>query len=365
MNKIRIGIVFGGRSGEHEVSLSSAESVLKAIDRNKYDVVLIGITKQGRWITSKDPLQYLKSPSPDDAAVPVALIGEPTDVQIIPISGKKAEIGKIDVFFPVLHGPYGEDGTVQGLFELANVPYVGAGVAASAVGLDKDLMKKAFIAVNLPVADYISFLRKDWEKNPDSIISRIKRETGFPCFIKPANAGSSVGISKVHSDGELNPAIDSAARYDRKLLAEVAINAREIECSVLGNDDPEASVPGEIIPAHEFYDYEAKYHDENSQLIIPANLSEDKSNEIREMAVEAFRAIDCTGMARVDFLLEKETEKVYLNEVNTIPGFTKISMYPKLWEATGLSYSALIDKLIQLAIERHEEKNRNLTTYER
>jgi len=363
VKKIRVGIIFGGRSGEHEVSLSSAESILKAINKNKYEVVLIGITKKGKWIISENPLKLLKSQVEKEEVVPVALIGEPSDRQIIPISNKKTRVERIDVFFPVLHGPYGEDGSVQGLFELADVPYVGSGVAASAIGLDKDLMKKIFRSEGLPVADYIVFKRKIWEENSKKIISKIEEEIRYPCFIKPANAGSSVGITKVHCPEELSTAINIAAKYDRKILAEVAIDAREIECSLLGNDEPEVSVPGEIIPANEFYDYEAKYHSENSRLIIPARSSEKKIHELQDIAKKAFKAMDCAGMARADFFLEKKTEKVYINELNTIPGFTKISMYPKLWEASGLPYTDLIDKLIQLAIENHKEKSKNITRY--
>jgi len=363
MKKIKVGIVFGGRSGEHEVSLSSAESVLKAINKEKYEVFLIGITKQGQWITAKDPLALLKSRADHDDAVPVALIGEPLGKQLISISDKRKKIEKVDVFFPILHGPYGEDGTIQGLFELANVPYVGAGVAGSAIGLDKDLMKRIFISENLPVVKYISFKRSEWEKDHNRFTSKVGTEIGYPCFIKPANAGSSIGVSKVSDFSKLDEAIHLATKFDSKIIAEAAVNTREIECSVLGNDDPKASILGEVVPAHEFYDYDAKYHNENSELIIPAKISGDKTREMQDIAVRAFKAMECAGMARVDFFLEKETDRVFLNEVNTIPGFTKISMYPKLWDASGLSYPDLIDKLIMLAIERHQEKNRNITSY--
>jgi D-alanine-D-alanine ligase len=266
----------------------------------------------------------------------------------------------VDVIFPMLHGPMGEDGTVQGLFELADIPYVGAGVMSSAVGMDKVVMKDVFRAHGLPVAPYLVFLRSEWERDPTAVMTQIEARLGFPCFIKPANLGSSVGITKVHSLVELDAALAEAASFDRKLLVEWAVpQAREIECSVLGNDDPIASMPGEIKPAHEFYDYEAKYFDERTQLIVPALIPDELMARVRELAIHAFRVVDCAGMARVDFLLSSETGELYISEINTIPGFTAVSMYPKMWEASGLAYHELVDRLIQLALDRHVDKKRS------
>ena len=367
---LRVGLIFGGRSGEHEVSLLSAQGVMNAIDQAKYQVVPIGITKTGRWLAAGDPFKALSSGTMAESN-PALLLAEPSDRGLMRLEDLEqgqaltaVQVSQLDVVFPVLHGPYGEDGTVQGLLELAGIPYVGAGVAASAVGMDKVLFKKIMEAQGVPVVPYLVVLRRTWERQPDEVLARVEAELGYDCFIKPANLGSSVGISKAHDRDELIAALDDAARYDRKLLVEVAIDAREIEVSVLGNDEPIASVPGEIVPSNEFYDYAAKYLDGESDLLIPAPIPADTADMISEMAVEAYRAIDCAGMARVDFLLDRKTGSVYLNEVNTLPGFTPISMYPKLWEASGISYPELIDRLIQLALERHEDKRRSLTEYQ-
>ena len=366
--KLRVAVIFGGRSGEHEVSLASATSIMDNLDRSKYDVVPVGITREGRWLLDGDPMAALQAghvPSGEDPAL-VSLVS--TEAQHLPaespLQGKRTGGLAVDVIFPVLHGPYGEDGTIQGLLEMAGVPYVGAGVLASAAGMDKAIMKALFLERGLPVVRHLVLLRKEWESDPDGVMDRIERSIGYPCFTKPANLGSSVGISKATSRSRLSEALAIAARYDRKLVVEQGIDAREIECSVLGNDDPVASVPGEVVPCNEFYDYRAKYVDEGSQLMIPAPLPEETTEEIRRIAVKAFKAVDCSGMARVDLFVEKGTGKVFLNEINTIPGFTKISMYPKLWEASGLTYSRLIDRLIELALERHAEKLRNTTSYQ-
>jgi len=365
--KRRVGIIFGGRSGEHEVSLVSATSVMRAIDKDKFEVVPIGITKHGHWIAWGDPLGALQSGTPQHSR-PAALLGDPSQRGLIRLEKGEARlsaasVAELDVIFPVLHGPYGEDGTVQGLLELADIPYVGAGVLSSAVGMDKVAMKDIFRSHNLPVVKYLSFKRKDWERDPEPILKRVEAELGYPCFTKPANLGSSVGISKVHNREELVAAIDEAARYDRKVLAEEGINAREIEVSVLGNDDPIASVPGEVVPCNEFYDYAAKYIDDESELLIPAPISPQLAERARQLAVEAYLAIDCAGMARADFLLDRENGQLYISELNTIPGFTPISMYPKLWEASGISYPELIERLIDLALERHADKSRSRTSY--
>ena len=370
--RIRVGVVFGGRSGEHEVSLASARSVVNAIDKKKYEVVPIGITKEGRWLASGDPMKALES-GDLSASGPAALLGDPSRSGLMRLEETKgsveaARMGELDVVFAVLHGPYGEDGTVQGLLELAGVPYVGAGVVGSAVGMDKGIFKDVMRAHSLPVCDYVLVNRQDWEANPDGVIERIEAELDYPMFTKPANLGSSVGISKCHDREGLVEGMADAARYDRRLIVEVAVaEAREIELSVLGNEDPIVSLPGEIVPSREFYSYESKYVDSGDQasgLLIPAPISAELTETVRRMAAEAYKAIDCAGMARADFLLSGKSGELYVNELNTIPGFTSISMYPKLWAATGISYPELIDRLIDLAIERCDDKSRSLTSYQ-
>ncbi|HEV2176853.1 MAG TPA: D-alanine--D-alanine ligase family protein [Terriglobia bacterium] len=371
--KIRLGILFGGRSGEHEVSLTSAASVLAALDPAKYEVVPIGITREGRWMVGHTPDRLDAGaerllPGVLANGTPVTASADPTGPALIPVNSVAPASGaqlQVDVIFPILHGTFGEDGTVQGLLELAGVPYVGAGVLASATGMDKDVMKRLFRDARLPVVDWVTVLRGDWEHDSARLRQLIEKRLGYPLFVKPANLGSSVGISKVHNRRELGPAISLAAEYDRKILVEKGVeNAREIECSVLGNDRPQASVPGEVLPVNEFYDYEAKYIKEGSELIIPAKITKRQTAQVRDFAVRAFQAIDGAGMARVDFLLDRERGKVWVNEINTIPGFTPISMYPKLWEASGVPYPKLIDRLIELALERHREKVRTRYTYE-
>jgi D-alanine-D-alanine ligase len=365
--RLKVGVIFGGKSAEHEVSLNSAQNVMRALDKNKYEVVPIGIDKAGRWLLRGDPLHALTG---GETSLP-QLLGSgyrivddlSTGREVIPGS-QTPGLPDVDVIFPVLHGPFGEDGTVQGLLELADIPYVGAGVLSSAVGMDKAAMKAVLRSHGLPTPHYLVVLRHEWDTQPDRVGEAIGREIGYPCFVKPANMGSSVGVHKVHSAAELAAALNDAAQFDRKLLVEVAVpNAREIECSVLGNDEPIASVPGEVVPGHEFYDYEAKYVDDSSQLLIPAPIDPVLTERVRALSIEAFRALDCAGMARVDFLLAGDTGELVVSELNTIPGFTRISMYPKLWEASGLSYSALIDRLIELALERHADKHRSRTSY--
>ena len=378
--KLRVGILFGGRSGEHEVSLLSAASILKAIDRKKFDVVPIGITKEGRWLAASDATNMLEGDqhakarqlrAGDPEATPGAkLLHEGIPTLLAPVPGPQGPEGKaIDVVFPVLHGTFGEDGTIQGLFELAGIAYVGSGVLGSSAGMDKDAMKRLFAQAGLPIVKHVTILRSEWEASPRKATARIEAALKYPLFVKPANLGSSVGISKAHDRKELGPALDEAAKYDRKLVIEQGVGgkksrARELEVGVLGNDSPKASVVGEIIPGKEFYDYEAKYLSEGSVPVIPAKITTAEAKQIREMAVAAFRACDLAGLARVDFLMEPDGKRrIYLNEVNTLPGFTQISMYPKLWEATGISYSDLITRLIELGLERHEENRRN--TYSR
>jgi D-alanine-D-alanine ligase len=362
--KIRVGILFGGRSGEHDVSLQSATSVINALDPAKYEIVPIGITREGHWRIGSGAVRLL--PQVLESGDPVTPSVDPTGPKLLPLARSVPAPNsrpEVDVVFPVLHGTFGEDGTVQGLLELANIPYVGAGVLASAAGMDKDVMKRLFRDAGLPILPWELVLRADWERDPDTVRRRIEKELRYPLFVKPVNLGSSVGISKVHHRLEFSAALDLAAEYDRKILVEKGIDAREIECAVLGNDRPQASVPGEVVPVNEFYDYEAKYIKEGSELIIPAELTPQQTERVQEVAIRAFQAIDGAGMGRVDFLLDRKTGKVYLNEINTIPGFTAISMYPKLWEASGIPYSQLLDRLIELALERYQEKTRTRFTY--
>jgi len=369
MGKINVGVIFGGRSGEHEVSLASAQSVIDAIDKSKYNVVPIGIDKNGQWIAGNDPLKTLLA---GVSGSPATLLADPTHRGLMQLETHEQalmaiRLADLDVIFPVLHGTYGEDGTVQGLLELAGIPYVGAGVLGSALGLDKAAFKDVMKAHGLPIVDYLVIKRKRWQADPEAVLNEIEAKFEYPLFTKPANLGSSVGISKCRDRAGLIAGLDEAARYDRKLIVEVAVpHAREIEVSVLGNDDPIASVPGEVIPSREFYSYEAKYLDEGenaSKLLIPAPLEPEMAEHVRALAVQAYLAIDCAGMARVDFLLDGESGRLYISEVNTIPGFTRISMYPKLWAATGIGYSELIDRLIALAIERFEDKNSSKTSF--
>jgi D-alanine-D-alanine ligase len=376
VKKLRIGIIYGGRSGEHEVSLASAAAVFQHLDPQRYDPVAIRIEKDGRWTLADRPPSLMSAASvieaaktrPADTGREAHLVAHPGIETVLTIdrTDRHHEVVSglaLDVVFPVLHGPYGEDGTVQGLLELANVPYVGAGVLASAVGMDKATMKLVFAARGLPICDYEVVLKRDWRRDERGTMNAIVTRLGFAVFVKPANLGSSVGISKARHAAQLRTAIALAAEFDRKIVIEAAVrNAREIECAVLGNDEPEASMPGEIIPSREFYDYEAKYLDEGSRSVIPAPLTDAQTQEIRTLAVAAFKAVDCAGMARVDFLLEGDTGVLYVNELNTIPGFTTISMYSKMWEASGLPYPALIDRLIALALERHAEKQQLRTS---
>jgi len=368
--KLRVGILFGGRSGEHEVSLTSATSVLKALDPDKYEVVLIGITRDGGWRWGAPAGEADAKALRDvlDQGKPVTPSVDPSHPGLVPLDSPSSSAGSggnvVDVIFPVLHGTFGEDGTVQGVLELAGIPYVGAGVLGSAAGMDKDVMKRLFRDAGLPVVPWVLALRGEWEREPARVRRQIEREIGYPLFVKPANLGSSVGISRVAQARKLAAALDLAAEYDRKILVEKAVDAREIECSVLGNDRPQASVPGEVIPVNEFYDYEAKYIKEGSELIIPAKLTPRQTKQVREFSIRAFQAIDGAGMARVDFLLDRKTGKVFVNEINTIPGFTPISMYPKMWEASGIPYPKLVDRLIELACERQQEKSRTRFRYQ-
>jgi len=353
--RLRVGILFGGRSGEHEVSLASATSVIRALDPEKYEAVPIGIDKDGRWLVSSKAHKMLGDVLKTGNRV--LLPADPSAATLVPLgAGAGQPSVPVDVVFPLLHGTFGEDGTVQGLLEMANMPYVGAGVLASAVGMDKDVQKRLFEQAGLPVVSFIVFRRSEWEANREDIATDILTQLRLPIFVKPATAGSSVGMTKVTTREQLPEAIDHAAQFGLKVIVERGVDAREIEVSVLGNDEIRASIPGEIVPHRDYYDYKAKYIEQGTQLVIPAELTEKQVRTFQEYAVKAFRCIDGTGMARCDFFLEKRTNKIYVNELNTIPGFTSISMYPKLWEASGLPYSQLLDELINLALSLHKQK---------
>ncbi len=374
---LRVGVVFGGRSGEHEVSLNSAQNVIEALRRAGHHVIPIGISGEGRWLTHGDPYAKLTSAAGSATDIDSVTMSEGVEVAdsadvdidedswaLLPHADQAQPLPAIDVIFPVLHGTYGEDGTIQGLLEMANLPYVGCGVLASAVAMDKAVSKLIFEQIGLRQSPYTVAKRSHWQADPDVVLAAVEAALDYPVFVKPANLGSSVGISKAATKRELAAAIDLACRYDRKIVIEEAVpNVREIEVSVLGNEDPIASLPGEIVPANEFYDYAAKYLDDNSRLLIPAPLSEETLASVQEMAIQAFLAVDGEGLARVDFLLDDANGEVYLNEINTMPGFTRISMYPKLWEASGISYPQLVDRLLRLALERHQDRQQNSTSF--
>jgi D-alanine-D-alanine ligase len=384
MGKIKVAVIFGGRSGEHEVSLVSAQSVMNALNPERYEIIPVGVRRDGAWIVGHNPMRALKHED-FTATRSAAMFADPSkqgvwaaveetgagpgqhELAAPSRTGKLATLSEVDVVFPVLHGTFGEDGTVQGLLELAGVPYVGAGVLCSALAMDKISFKDVVKSHGLPIGDYVWTTRRRWRAEPEAVMDEIAMRLGYPVFIKPANLGSSVGISKCRDRESLCRGLEEAARYDRRILAEWAVpNAREIEVSVLGNEDPIASVAGEVVPSREFYSYAAKYIDEGdraSKLLIPAPLDDALSMQIRELAVETYKAIDGAGMARVDFLLDGDTNEVYLNEVNTIPGFTPISMYPKLWEATGIPYPELLDRLVDLALDRYEENQSSERVY--
>jgi D-alanine-D-alanine ligase len=353
--RLRVGVLFGGRSGEHEVSLASAASVIRGMDPDKYEAVPIGITKEGHWLVGVGAQKML--PEVLKGGQRVMMTADPTDAALVRLDGSGGG-QRLDVVFPVMHGTFGEDGTIQGLLDLAGLPFVGAGVLGSAIGMDKDVAKRLLQAARIPVVPWITVHRAEWEREPEEIQHSVERKFKYPVFVKPATLGSSVGMTKVHSGEELGPALSLASEFAMKILVERAVVAREIEVSVLGNSDPAASIPGEIVPHREFYDYTAKYLEQGTQLLIPAKLKTAQVNKIQALAVAAFRALELSGMARVDFFLEKKGGKIFLNEVNTIPGFTSISMYPKLWEASGIPFRELIDKLIALALEQHAEKAR-------
>ena len=369
--KLRVGIIFGGRSGEHEVSLASANSVIEALDKERYEIIPIGITQEGRWLAGVNPRALLAGATMDETGegvTAVSMTGDPTRHGLVPAeagpaSGNAGRSQHLDVIIPVLHGTYGEDGTLQGLLEMADVPYAGCGVLGSALGMDKEKAKLIFQAAGLPVVDWLTVRRMEHDRDADAVCARIAARFEYPVFVKPANMGSSVGVGKAHDLPELRRALAVALEYDRKALVEPSINARELECGVLGNDEPEASIVGEVVPSNEFYDYRAKYLDNASRLYIPAAISPEQTAELRAIAIAAFQALDLSGLARVDCFLDRDTARLYINEVNTMPGFTQISMYPKLWEASGIPYPRLLDRLIELALERYAEKARTRTHF--
>jgi D-alanine-D-alanine ligase len=367
--KYRVGVLFGGRSSEHEVSLASARNVMDALREAGHEVVPIGITPQGRWLPQPDAWARLSAKAAgalngETAREIAGDTGDEAGWGLLPHGEAGHALPQIDVIFPVLHGPYGEDGTVQGMLEMANLPYVGSGVLASACGMDKEVAKRLFAGAGLPQVAYVPLQRNAWRSNPGGCLAQVEAALAYPVFVKPANLGSSVGISKARNREQLAEALDLAAQFDRKLLVEAAVpHARELEVSVLGNDAPIASVPGEIVPGNEFYDYNAKYIDDNSELLIPAALGGDTVQQLQEYAVGAFATLDCAGLARVDFLMDGESGELFLNEVNTMPGFTRISMYPKLWEASGVSYPELVDRLVRLGLERYADRQENSTAH--
>jgi D-alanine-D-alanine ligase len=361
--KLKVGVIFGGRSGEHDVSLNSAQSVMGALDKTRYDIVPIGITRKGEWIVG-DAVAALTEGAAGSR--PAALMAGATTSALMQIDGdaRISTATELDVLIPVLHGTYGEDGTVQGLLELANVPYVGAGVVGSAVGMDKAIFKAVMQASGIPILPWQLVLRTEWRNDPDAVIAQLEAALVYPMFTKPANLGSSVGICRCDNRAELVSGMEEAVQYDRRVVIEQGIDARELEVAVLGNDEPIASVVGEVRPKRAFYDYVAKYVSDDSDLLIPAPLSAEQSDDIRALAIEAFQAIDCAGLGRVDFLLDRDNGHIYINEINTLPGFTRISMYPKLWDATGIAYPELLDRLIELALDRYAEKTANKTTFD-
>ena len=373
--KIRVGVIFGGRSGEHEVSLRSGRAVIDAIEHKKYEVIPIAITKMGQWLSPAEALSLLPQATAEllskemgESREALTIVGDPSRSGLVAFAanGGRTHTMPMDVVFPVLHGTYGEDGTIQGLFEMADVPYVGCGVLASSCGMDKVAMKMLFREAGLPICKHLWFLRAEWERQRAVTLRRVAGELGFPCFVKPANLGSSVGVSKATDRRTLEAAIDLAARYDRKVIVEEGLDAREIECAVIGNDEPEASLPGEYIVHNKqgaFLDYTEKYTNTGHvEFVVPSPISKSLTARIRRMSVEAFKAIDGTGLSRVDFFLQRETNKVFINELNTSPGLTEVSGYPKLWAASGLTFKQVIDRLIQLAVERHKDKSRNKTS---
>ncbi|CAN5694955.1 D-alanine--D-alanine ligase [soil metagenome] len=374
--KLRVGVIFGGRSGEHEISTRSARAVIESINRKKYDVLPIAISKEGKWLPPADAAELLPASAhsflpanfAENGRGDVAILGDPSHQGLISLAATRRPLAaeQLDVIFPVLHGPFGEDGTVQGLLEMANIPYVGCGVLASACGMDKVAMKLLFGQAGLPIGEYLWFLRSQWQSNPAAVTRRVARDIGFPCFVKPANLGSSVGVSKATDNRGLIESVKLAARYDRKVIVEAAQDAREIECAVMGNDEPEASLPGEYVvydEAARFLDYTEKYADTGHvKFVVPAPLSKSMISRIQRMAIQVFKSVDGAGLARVDFFLTRDGQKLLVNELNTMPGLTEVSGYPKMWEASGMPFSQVIDRLIALAFERHRDKSLNKTS---
>lgn len=368
--KLRVGVIFGSRSCEYDVSLNSATSVIENLDTNKYEVVPLAITREGTWLLGTKPaeLQAIEEnkskPESLTQSQAVALIGDPNVRHLLALeSGKQVDIEPLDVIFPVLHGPYGEDGTIQGLLEMADIPYVGCGVLGSAIGMDKEITKKLFQCVGIPIIDYLVYRRHEWEQSPEMVMSAVEQQIGYPCIVKPVNMGSSVGVSKASDREALNLAMTTAALYDRKIIIERCLNIREISCAVLGNDEPISSLVGEYVTEEDtFLDFEGKYIHPSFHFDVPANISQELAQEIRQKSLLAYRTLDLSGLARVDFFLDRNSQRLYINEVNTLPGFTTASVYPKMWIASGLSYPHLLDRLIELALERYQDRKRNRTS---
>jgi D-alanine-D-alanine ligase len=372
--KLRVGVIYGGRSGEHEIALRSAKTVIEQIDKLKYEVVPIAISKDGRWLSPNESVKLLADSAQDALTSetsliensPVALVGDTARRGLTVFEEQGTGLVPLDVVFPVLHGTFGEDGTIQGLLEMADVPYVGCGVLASACGMDKAVMKILFRDAGLPICRHLWFLRSEFEANPEAVVEQVAKKLGFPCFVKPANLGSSVGVSRATDEASLKDAISLAAEYDRKIIVEEALDMREIECAVIGNDDPKASLPGEYLirdQAKAFLDYTEKYSGTgNNEFVVPAPISAELTAKIQKMAVAAFKAVDGSGLARVDFFLRNDTGELLLNEINTMPGLTDASGFPKMWAGTGMSFPEVIDYLIEAAIDRHRDKSRNKTS---
>lgn len=362
-NKTRVAVVFGGRSGEHEVSIVSAKNIMEAMDREKYDVIPIGITKDGKWLSGENAINAFQTGN-YSGLTEVSLNTKSGANELLHLSGNTYEIMNVDIFFPALHGPFGEDGTIQGLFEMANVPYTGCGVLASSVGMDKLMTKAVWDQAGLPIIPYVGVNKRAWDMTSEDVIQKIEDELDYPVFVKPANMGSSVGISKAKNREDLRKAMDLACQFDHRILVEKGLDVRELECAVLGNDDPQIASVGEVLVGGEFYDYNDKYIDGKSSTQVPADIPSSLAQEVQEIALRAYKVLDCSGLARVDIFFDKKTKGLHLNEINTLPGFTSISMYPKMWEKSGIPYAKLIDKIIELGFEKHAQKNENKVSFD-
>jgi len=362
-NKIRVAVVFGGRSGEHEVSVVSAKNIIETMDKEKYDVIQVGITKAGKWLSGENAVEAFKN-GDYEGLTEVSLNVKSGSNELLILSGENCKKEKLDIFFPAMHGPYGEDGTIQGLFEMANIPYTGCGVLASSVGMDKLTTKAVWEQAGLPVTPYIGTTKLEWDNDKEGVILKAENKLDYPIFVKPANMGSSVGISKAKNRNELEKAINLACQFDHRILIEKGLKIRELECAVLGNEEPQIARVGEVLVGGEFYDYNDKYVNGKSETQVPANISESLEKEVQKIAIQAYKTLDCSGLSRVDLFYDEATKALYLNEINTLPGFTSISMYPKMWKESGIPYKELIDKIIDLGFERHKRKNEKKISFD-